>query len=421
MEEMSPSSTPSKSPWRWVPALLIMLIMAASLWSLPPGPDRPAPIEVPPPPIPPIPSSPYRNTGTGVAYVGDEVCARCHAEIARTYRSHSMGQSMSVPAGSKPEANGEVFKVADLVYSVLRRGDRVFHREAKQDDRGQTVAANEHEVRYVLGSGRRGRSYLVERGNGLFQSPITWYAHAGRWDLSPRYEVWNGHFDRPITAGCLYCHTNRVEMAEDRPPVFHGMAIGCERCHGPGELHARRPEMVNGRDWTIVNPANLEPRALRESVCEQCHLQGSTRANQPGRSIADYRPGLPLDAFVRVFYSRGDPVTARGVIGHVEQMRESRCFQRSGGELGCVSCHDPHRLPAAGERVAYYRGRCLECHADRGCTVPKDDRLAGSPDDDCTACHMPRTRALDVAHTAITLHTIPRHSPAPAASGTTNP
>ncbi len=259
---------------------------------------------------------------------------------------------------------------------------------------------------------RRGLSFLVERGNGLFQSPITWYAQRRRWDLSPRYEVWNGHFDRPITAGCLYCHTNRVEMAEDRPPVLHGLAIGCERCHGPGELHARRPEMVDGRDWTIVNPAHLESHVLRDSVCDQCHLQGSARVDQPGRSVTAYRPGLPLESFVRVVYAHGDPVAERTVVGQVEQMRKSRCYQGSGGELGCVSCHDPHRLPAVGERVAYYRGRCLECHATRGCTLPRDDRLLQSPDDDCTACHMPPTRVLDVAHTAITLHTVPRIKPA---------
>jgi len=89
-------------------------------------------------------------------------------------------------------------------------------------------------------------------------------------------------------------------------------------------------------------------------------------------------------------------------------MRESRCYQQSGQRLGCISCHDPHRLPEAAERVAYYRDRCLVCHADRGCRLPRPARIARNADDDCTACHMPRVQATDVAHTSLTRHNIPR-------------
>jgi hypothetical protein len=315
---------------------------------------------------------------------------------------------MTTPSGVKPEVNGEVFKAGNLVYSVLHRDGRVFHREERRNAEGRTTAQNEAEVRYVLGSGQRGLSFLVERENGLYQSPITWYTTVQRWDLAPLYEVQNLHFDRPITPKCLYCHTNRVEPVPGRPPVLHGLAIGCERCHGPGELHARQPEAVEGQDWTIVNPADLEPHSLREAVCEQCHPQGNNRSDKPGRSVFDYRLGLPFDAFVTVSYSRGDPVAARQAVGHVEQMRQSRCYQQSGGELGCISCHDPHRLPAPAERVPYYRSRCLECHSQRGCSLPQKERLAKNHADDCSACHMPRSQAVDVVHSAVTLHSIPR-------------
>ena len=40
------------------------------------------------------------------------------------------------------------------------------------------------------------------------------------------------------------------------PPIFQGHAIGCERCHGPGELHASRGEESAGTDLTIVNPGS---------------------------------------------------------------------------------------------------------------------------------------------------------------------
>jgi tetratricopeptide (TPR) repeat protein len=73
-----------------------------------------------------------------------------------------------------------------------------------------------------------------------------------------------------------------------------------------------------------------------------------------------------------------------------------------------VSCHDPHRLPAAEERVAWYRGRCLTCHAEAACSLPAATRREQSPADSCIDCHMPRGGTADVAHAALTDHRLPR-------------
>src|SRR5262249_33523184 len=155
----------------------------------------------------------------------------------------------------------------------------------------------------------RGYSFLAEREGKLYQSPIAWYTEGRRWDLAPDYRVHNLHFDRRITLECLFCHTNRVERVETGPAVFHGLAIGCERCRGRGEPHVRGRVRgpAGGGPWTIVPPARLESPALRESVCEQCHLQGTDRSSVDGRSPFDYRPGLDLAQFVRVWSLRADP------------------------------------------------------------------------------------------------------------------
>jgi hypothetical protein len=389
---------------------LLILIAAAGFWVVRNAREPRRSVEVRTRIVPV--TSPYKNAAPGVAYIGDAACARCHAEIAEAFGHHPMGRSMTTVTGVMPEVSGTVFEVGDLTYSIERRDGRVFHRETRRDKSGRVIATTEPEVRYVLGSGTRGLSFLVERDGGLFQSPIAWYTQQRSWDLAPTYREQNLHFDRRISVGCLFCHANRVEMVDGKPPVFHGLSIGCERCHGPGELHARRPGRIDGKDLTIVNPADLEPGELRESVCNQCHLQGVSRTNLPGRSSFDFRPGLLLDAFVNISTSAYDPAMRGRAVGQVEQMRESLCYRQSGGQLGCISCHDPHRLPEAGERIAYYRGRCLECHADRGCSLPLPTRRTRSPEDDCTACHMPRKDATDVAHTALTDHRIPRRADA---------
>ena len=157
-----------------------------------------------------------------------------------------------------------------------------------------------------------------------------------------------------------------------------------------------------------MNPASLQP-ALREAVCEQCHLQGDIRIVRAGRSLTDFRPGLPLSSVESVFVKADNAGNTR-FFGQVEQMHESRCFRESQGKMGCISCHDPHQLPDPREKASYYRERCLTCHADRGCRLPKPERLAQGRDDRCIDCHMPRSPNEQVPHTATTLHMIPRFS-----------
>jgi tetratricopeptide (TPR) repeat protein len=287
-------------------------------------------------------------------------------------------------------------------FLVQSRGGHVFHTETRGG------VALEEEVAFAIGSGTRGRSYVVDHAGVLAQSPVSWYSQEGRWAASPGLTP-DRHFNRPVIALCLFCHVNDAEPVEGavnrfRTPV-RAHAIGCERCHGPGELHIARQRGAGGAapDDTIVNPARLEP-ALREAVCQQCHLAGETRLLRRGRGAFDYRPGLPLHLFWAVF-ERPPGLGENKAVGQVEQMYESRCFRGSKGKLGCISCHDPHALPAAAERVAYYRGRCLSCHEDASCRLPRAERDKQNQND-CSACHMPRARTADIAHTAITDHRV---------------
>jgi tetratricopeptide (TPR) repeat protein len=264
----------------------------------------------------------------------------------------------------------------------------------------------------VIGSGKKGYSYLNQRDGYLFQTPVSWFTQKQRWDLSPG-------FDPPVLTGrlvpgtCLFCHTNRVREHPEHPdrfvaPVFEGHAIGCERCHGPGELH------VGGdMDHTVVNPARLAP-ALRDSVCEQCHLEGENRFLRSGRGLFDFRPGLPLSDFWAVLVPARRSGEDAKAVNHVEQMHRSKCYQRPVGtlQLGCITCHDPHVEVMPEERETHYRGACLKCHDDakgqRGCSAPRRQREQTTPRDSCINCHMPPFTNSDIAHAAATDHRIVR-------------
>ena len=253
----------------------------------------------------PYAGSPYLNARLDVGYVGDAACARCHREIAKAYNSHSMGRSLAPLDGSAAvpptgAAAGLPFESQGIWYTVERRDGRMFHKATRQGADGGILTEIDVEVKFALGSGTHGVNFLIERDGFLFQSPIAWFAQPSRWGISPGYGDYTTHpdFERTIHAECLFCHTNQVRAVSGtlnryELPIFQGHAIGCERCHGPGALHVNQDGPSAESGLTIVNPADLAP-ALRDSVCQQCHLQGSFRTTRAGRDSFDFRPGLPL-------------------------------------------------------------------------------------------------------------------------------
>ena len=367
-------------------------------------------------------------------YVGSEACGKCHAELLASYRGHPMGRSLSRLPEAKPletlEGDATRFHPPGArSYWVEKKGDSLLHHEILVDLAGETVYDQAEPVRFALGSGIRGRSYLIERGGVLLQSPISWYSTKGLWDLSPTYRP-ESHprFERRIRDQCVACHAGRVAVASEleeqyAPEPFLELAVGCERCHGPGAAHVayREAKIAGDAPDPIVQPARLDA-ARRESVCNQCHLHGTIDVLRYGRVQFDFRPG-DLVEDIRTVFEAGSGVHADGTtksVSQVSQMRASKCYTASEGRLGCISCHDPHASPTAETRETFYRDRCLSCHADRGCSAPEAERLAITASDSCMECHMPRLVAQDIAHAAQTDHRVPRR-PGDHGAGEGNP
>lgn len=354
-------------------------------------------------------------------YIGSTACAECHSQIAEIYQGHSMAHSLTDVASASP--------IEDYVhrttfspdghhsYRVEKTPEGLFHHERLTDEQGQEIYDQSVQIGYVMGSGHQGRAYLIDREGLFFMSPISWYSHAERWDLSPQYKLpRHRRFERRMVDRCLDCHTGRVNSvrgADDRfqSPPFIEQAIGCERCHGPGGEHAslhRRGPVSRELD-PIANPARMES-AAREDVCAHCHLQGEGNYSRYGCDVGDYRPGQRLEDTTVIFVS-GTRTSAEGTtraVSQVEQMKSSRCFEASDGKFGCISCHDPHSRPAETEIVSFYQQKCLGCHDSHPCSMPESDRRARHKDDSCIACHMPRLGASDVPHTAQTDHRVLR-------------
>ncbi len=269
------------------------------------------------------------------------------------------------------------------------------------------TARDQRQLSYYFGSGVAGRSFGFLHDGFLFEAPITWYAQTGAWDVSPGYASDAvSNWSRPIEPSCFFCHASQVRPRQGTlnayaDPAFDQQGVSCERCHGPGSLHA-------AGKGKMVNPAKLAP-ARRDAVCAQCHLTGQSRVAKVGRQIADYRPGDLLSDYVAYLVST-EPGGFR-VTSHVEKLALSACKRAAGDRLWCGSCHDVHTVPLAAEKAAWYRAKCLNCHQEKQCARGFD----------CAGCHMPRSAASDAGHGVFTDHSIPRvaqEAPKAAASWT---
>ena len=370
----------------------------------------------------PPPASRFLNSAPDVAYIGQQACAKCHPDQHRSYLETAHSRALGpVDLAAEPPDDTFTHAPSGRTYEVLRREGQMVHRESLPGPEGAEPLVDEHVMRYAIGSGHHSRSYLSEIDGFLFESPITWYAAGPRWGMSPGYDrPAHSGFERVVDVGCLYCHAGRVEPIDGSRfrVAIHEQTIGCESCHGPGSLHARKHEgkLAAGaaaeEDLTIVHPSRLT-REENESICGQCHLRGGASAHLRGRKLLDYRPGMRLSD-LHVDFVPEQPTTQMKVVGHVDQMRASACYLGS-DSLTCTTCHDPHDRPQQEKQIAYYRGKCLQCH-EAGCSLAESERLKRSAQDDCVACHMPQ-RPTDLAHFAFTHHRIGFHAEnAPEAS-----
>jgi len=267
----------------------------------------------------------------------------------------------------------------------------------------------EFPVKYQVGGRMMGSTFLVDLHDYLFESPASWFNGYG-WDVSPGYESAKIlEFNRGITKTCLFCHATGAKFND--PDGRHLTSknlepITCDRCHGPEEKHLANPTKNN-----ILNPAKLSG-PVRDSICEQCHLEGSSRVLNPGSDWTDFLPGGKTEDYFATYVLVGGGNNEVIPASEVEQLAQSKCANASNGKLWCGSCHNPHRPPRP--RQEEVKAVCTSCHHQ----LSPAAHSAGLSE--CTSCHMPTSTKTIVAHAAHTDHRIlrdPKNRTA-AASGT---
>jgi len=261
------------------------------------------------------------------------------------------------------------------------------------------VKSRTEQIDLVVGSGRKGQSYLYWKNGLLFQLPVSFLVERGGWANSPGYTDGEVNFDRLIPPRCLECHATSFKIEGALPAIRYSrdyeLGISCQKCHGDGgrhaEYHASHPGETAGR--YILNPARFS-RERKLDNCALCH-SGMRELKRPSFS---YKPGEALEDFLMPETSPNPDVHGN----QVGSLELSKCFRFSPA-MSCSTCHNVHQQERDPTQLAQ---RCLQCHHVSQCK--KAEKAGVRMMEQCLDCHMPNqdSRLLRI-ETATTRNPVP--------------
>ncbi len=344
----------------------------------------------------------FSESGVVSASADDpNACAACHREIYERYRKTPMANA-SGPAVDGFIPGDFTHSASEVHYRVSDEGGRVWLSFERDSTAPAKSLKGRQELRYFIGSGKRGRTYLFEKKGYWFEAPINWYGKKQLWDMAPNYlSVREMPMTLPVDPGCLHCHASNVarSLPEARnlytaAPFEHG-GITCASCHGDASAH-----LASSGKAHLMNIDALDS-ARRDSICLNCHLEGQAAVIRNGKDMADFKPGENLSDFALFFVYKTEQGSGGRATSQWEALLRSACKKQSGDQLTCTTCHDPHGSPAPNERAAFYRQKCLQCHNAAGFAQNHHPENL-----DCSSCHMARPASNDIAHEQVTDHWI---------------
>jgi hypothetical protein len=325
----------------------------------------------------------------GKRFAGSASCESCHQSV---YNTHVLTAHFltSRPADTATVKGSFVSK--ENVFALDARLKVVMtETEGKLTQTGFVDGweVNSRPMDVVIGSGRKGQTYLYWRDDELFQLPVSYYTPLSAWCNSPGYPTDQILFNRNIPGRCLECHgtyfkTRKIDHQRevfDRSQVIYG--VDCERCHGPAADHVafqrEHPDQTKGQ--FIVNPAPLS-RQQKLDNCALCH-SGIRENLKPsfsfivGDKLEDYSvPDYKVDS-------------AASLDVHGNQyglLTASKCFKMS--DMDCSSCHNVHVKESS--NIELFSTRCLTCHTPENHNFCKQKEVKGLVlRKNCIDCHMP--------------------------------
>ena len=319
-------------------------------------------------------------------FVGSAACKTCHPAIYERWSKTRM---------------------ANVVRDPKIHPDAILPDLSKPDP---LVKFTKDDIAFVYGSKWKQR-YFTKRGDD-------YYVLGAQWDVT--HQIWRPYsvtpntdnMQRPTGPLCDGCHSVNYDIQTKAVTEWN---VGCEKCHGPGSLHVRKPSQQN-----IVDPARLGTVQAAD-VCIQCHSEGHPLTNPINGNDYDWPVGFQvgtgeLKNFWKLHeYKLGEQTATHFADGtaHKNRMQGNDFVQSVMYTHGvsCHSCHDVHGTENNADLLKPVNAMCLECHGPKSPNGPRAPTIeahthhqAGSAGNECVSCHMPKI-ATQLADTNVRSHT----------------
>ncbi|MBI3926869.1 MAG: hypothetical protein HY319_15135 [Armatimonadetes bacterium] len=308
------------------------------------------------------------------AYAGSETCKTCHSGTYQSWKN-TLHSSMVRPAARGDLSNAR----ADLTLEGAPRPD--------QYDWALVIGGWYKEERYAY----RDTQGRIVTGEFEYNRPKKSFSL--RKDRNGNLEALDWINE------CGACHATGMDPQKRQWTEFN---IGCEACHGPGGNHAKNPASV--RMYVDKSSEN----------CGKCHIRGRDKSGLTGYP-ADFEYGKPTTLMAKF---NPIPMTDRASVfpdeknsnRHRQQFLDWSKSDHAQAEVGCITCHDPHKGSLT-ERKADLRAQgnelCSKCHEKQ-----TSDPVAHSGHQaqvaSCAACHLPKL----IGSGSVSTHTFEAIAPA---------
>jgi predicted CXXCH cytochrome family protein len=318
--------------------------------------------------------------GVTASYVGSASCKTCHPAMYARWSKTRMANVVTDPKVHPEAILPDLTKPNPLV---------TFKKE---------------DISFVYGSKWKQR-YFQKVGDDYF--PL-----GAQWDVT--HQVWRAYnvqkgtdwwvqfyppenSARPTGPLCDGCHSVNYNIQTKSVTEWN---VGCEKCHGPGSEHVRRPSRAN-----IVNPARLDS-IQATNVCIQCHSQGRPLKNPIEGKYYDWPVGFQVGSRLEAFWQLEEHKLGEQSFTHFadgtahKNRMQGNDFVTSvmyTHGVTCSSCHDVHGTDNDADLLKPANVLCLECHGPRSPNGPHTANIeehthhkSGSAGNECIACHMPK-------------------------------
>jgi len=292
-------------------------------------------------------------------------------------------------------------RMANVVRNPKTHPDAILPDISKPDP---LVKFTANDIAFVYGSKWKQR-YFTKRGDDYYPLNAQWDVTHQVWrayHVAPGTDWWtafypNENMERPTGPLCDGCHSVNYNIVTKTVTEWN---VGCEKCHGPGTEHVRRPSRGN-----IVNPARLD-FVQANNVCIQCHSQGQPLTNPIDGKYYDWPVGFETGKNLRDFWKLEEHKPGEQSFTHFAdgtahknrmQGNDFVTSQMYTHGVTCFSCHDVHGTENSADLIKPSNVLCLECHGPSSPNGPHSPTIEahthhapGSAGNECISCHMPK-------------------------------